>query len=473
MRLKTLSLLILMSASFSAQSATNYIIKLPSGGSVSPSLNLTASTLPDASEAESYTYDLSNDLTIENVQASALTWSATDLPSGLSLSASGILSGTPLLSGSESISITVSSENLSGDAVFALTINSSSWSAVSVSRGQSNTCAISTTGALRCWGRNNKGQLGYGPEMGSRHVPTLVPGMTSGVTDVSVGYSHICAVQNGGAKCWGNNAHGELGNNSIVNKNVPTPVHGLGSGIRQVASGYVHSCAITTSNQLKCWGGNASSQLGQGNTTERWIPVNTRSSVSTVALGQNSSCLINTSGTPLCFGYAGHTQMGDGSTTTNTSPSGITGISSGGSSVAMGPYNGSAIVSGALKVWGFGLYGVSPSATPVTLTGMTSGVTKAALSNGNGYAIKNGAVYAWGKTGGGAMGDGGTTNVTQSTPLSVPGLTSGVTDISSGAASGHGACAIKSGKIYCWGSGGHGINGDGDDAINYVPVLIN
>jgi hypothetical protein len=73
----------------------------------------------------------------------------------------------------------------------------------------------------------------------NRLTPVPVQGLSSGVQAVAAGtystgvqaitagYSHSCALTSAGAKCWGNNSYGELGNNSTTNSLIPVPVQGL------------------------------------------------------------------------------------------------------------------------------------------------------------------------------------------------------------------------------------------------------
>ncbi|MCL2825641.1 MAG: hypothetical protein FWD57_16735, partial [Polyangiaceae bacterium] len=96
-----------------------------------------------------------------------------------------------------------------------------------------------------------------------REQPTQVSGLESGVTGISVGNCGACAVTSGGAvMCWGCNHGDGPGFASIAR--VPMPVPGLESGVVQVAEGHGFSCAVTTSGEILCWGDGKSGQLGSG-----------------------------------------------------------------------------------------------------------------------------------------------------------------------------------------------------------------
>jgi alpha-tubulin suppressor-like RCC1 family protein len=96
----------------------------------------------------------------------------------------------------------------------------------SIVAGYEYTCAIADGGKVYCWGDNQYGQLGDGTYTSS-DVPVLVSAPTgvSVATSISVDYNHTCAVYSNIAYCWGNNNHGQLGNNTTTNSNIPVLVN--------------------------------------------------------------------------------------------------------------------------------------------------------------------------------------------------------------------------------------------------------
>jgi alpha-tubulin suppressor-like RCC1 family protein len=91
--------------------------------------------------------------------------------------------------------------------------------------GGASACAITTTGALKCWGDNGQGQLGDGLENNDAALPVDVVGLASGVMAVAVGDDHTCALMSAGnVKCWGGGGAGELGNGAGADSTSPVDV---------------------------------------------------------------------------------------------------------------------------------------------------------------------------------------------------------------------------------------------------------
>jgi len=147
-----------------------------------------------------------------------------------------------------------------------------------VSAGHRHSCAITTGGALRCWGDNDYGQTGHGNtyEIGKLKSPDTLPPVQVGgkVLQISSGNNHNCALLEGGdVRCWGRNNYGQLGLGHTTNigddehpKDVP-PIK-LGAPAIKVVAGYYHSCALLEGGSVRCWGLNDSGQLGLGNTVQ-------------------------------------------------------------------------------------------------------------------------------------------------------------------------------------------------------------
>lgn len=102
----------------------------------------------------------------------------------------------------------------------------------SINTNGTEACAVTTKGAVKCWGENFEGQLGIGMDSGPEQctfscssLPVQVQGLTSGVTAVSLGGAVCALVSNGGIKRWGGNLAGQLGTgNDIVIATVPLDV---------------------------------------------------------------------------------------------------------------------------------------------------------------------------------------------------------------------------------------------------------
>jgi alpha-tubulin suppressor-like RCC1 family protein len=134
-----------------------------------------------------------------------------------------------------------------------------------IAAGVRHTCAVTGAGAVKCWG--------YDPDFGVRTAPVSTP-LTSGIAAIAAGYEFTCALTaGGGVKCWGSGGEGQLGDGAFTNRTVPVDVSGLASGVAAIAAGVQHACALMSTGQMRCWGFNASGQLGNNTYTRSGVPV--------------------------------------------------------------------------------------------------------------------------------------------------------------------------------------------------------
>ncbi|NJN84135.1 MAG: RCC1 repeat-containing protein, partial [Caldilineaceae bacterium] len=127
--------------------------------------------------------------------------------------------------------------------------------------------------AVKCWGYDPYGDWGY-VDWITHAIPAQVMGVGSGVDAVSVGGGHVCTISGAGRlQCWGDNHKGQLGNGILEQHNVTVEVVGLGSGVQAVSAGHEHTCALTSDGGVRCWGYNAYGQLGNGTTDLSRTPV--------------------------------------------------------------------------------------------------------------------------------------------------------------------------------------------------------
>jgi alpha-tubulin suppressor-like RCC1 family protein len=120
--------------------------------------------------------------------------------------------------------------------------------------GTTSAYALTASGVVESWGQNNLGQLGNGTNTNSS-VPVQVVGLAGGATAVTASEGTACAITSGGAlECWGNNNYGQLGNNTTTNSPTPIPVETLGNGVISASAGWGFTCASTTSGGVWCWG---------------------------------------------------------------------------------------------------------------------------------------------------------------------------------------------------------------------------
>jgi alpha-tubulin suppressor-like RCC1 family protein len=135
---------------------------------------------------------------------------------------------------------------------------------------------VATDGTTYCWGSNYQGSI-----YPDRYLlsPTLLAG-DPGFRTVNVGGFSVCGIGPGGAvHCWGRNTRGQVGNGTTDYVQLPAAVLTERTFVSVSAGGY-HTCAVTVEAAISgegavyCWGSNTSGQLGNGSNHGGWsIPV--------------------------------------------------------------------------------------------------------------------------------------------------------------------------------------------------------
>ena len=213
--------------------------------------------------------------------------------------------------------------------------------AKSLALGSNFACAILSNDAVKCWGGNGDGQLGYG-DKNDRGDDEGEMGDNLPVVDLGTGFtakalvakgSHVCALLNNDqVKCWGRNDSCQLGQvhqNHLgdevdeMGDNLPPIDLGAGLTAKTLALGAFHSCALLNNGQVKCWGRNNAGQSGQGHRlyfVSRMgdeLPVvdfGTDLTAKTLVSGAQHTCALLNDGQVKCWGHNGDGQLGLGVT---------------------------------------------------------------------------------------------------------------------------------------------------------------
>ena len=251
---------------------------------------------------------------------------------------------------------------------------------ISVGEAGYHSCALTTSGEVKCWGHGGGGRLGNGR---GDHIsyPTSVlasnlgDGNLNGVVQLSTGGNHTCALMSTGqVKCWG---AGILGTRAQINL-FPGTVLSARNGtafnnVIQIDTGYGYTCAVTILGEVKCWGIGYFGQLGDGDLTVEYYPKsviegegNTTSlnRIIQVSAGSYHACALTATGEVRCWGLGNDGQLGNDALDTTSYP--VTVVSSEGSTtplsgivqISSGGYHTCALtVEGTVKCWGRGSSG--------------------------------------------------------------------------------------------------------------------
>jgi alpha-tubulin suppressor-like RCC1 family protein len=357
----------------------------------------------------------------------------------------------------------------------------------------SHTCALtkSSDAGVRCWGNNSSGQLGDGT-ITNRNEPVAVVGLSSGVSAVGAGPDFSCALLTSGqVRCWGANFHGQLGTGPDRDHSlVPVTVLSSGGGpltnVTSLSVGSLHVCAVLSSGGAKCWGANTFGQLGDNTTSSRDFPADVwgfAADVSSIEAGSAHSCLTTiqpAGGNVYCFGNNSHYQLGDGTTDPSWIPKQVMGLVNVEEANAGDRHSCARTIAGLLYCWGDNSEGMLGDGTTLTAVGPTTiidglSATIGRISLGRRHSCGrlspaggSNEIFCWGRGLEGQVGDGDSTQ--RNLPTAVMPRVAGAQDISS---QGDHSCAwMAECSVKCWGSNLLGQIGDGTTVNAPSPVDI-
>ena len=348
---------------------------------------------------------------------------------------------------------------------------------LSLGAGLRHTCALMTSGGVRCWGSNQFGQLGNATTDDSI-IPVDVVNLGGPATLLAVGSNHTCAAVYDTVRCWGYNAFGQLGEGGTDSRLSPTTVSNLSGPIAALTAGGAHTCALLR-GRVYCWGENEAGQLGDTTTTSRLTPVAAETpsgqSIAQVAAGESHTCAVDDQGRVYCWGYNSYGQLGNAANQNAARPVAVQNLSNV-TDIALGRNHTCAIsASGRLSCWGMNYSGqlgnstLLNSSVPTNVDGMTSGV--ADIFAGGLYTcdrLEDGRVFCWGDNWSGNLGDGSTYSRYTPIPITVLGSDSRLLALGD-----QHACAVTTaGAAKCWGANSSGQVGDGSQPWQLAPLSL-
>lgn len=330
-------------------------------------------------------------------------------------------------------------------------------SIVQIAAGAYHTCAVLSTGAIRCWGNNYSGQLGYG------HTDPIGDDESAGsagdidiggsVIQITAGEHHTCALMdNGAVRCWGLGEGGRLGYGnwySIGNDEVPATAGDVdvGGTVIQVSAGFEHTCALLNTGAVRCWGDGTAGRLGYGHNggyvsePATAGDVNVGGTAIQITVNEWHTCALLSTGAVRCWGYANNGQLGYGN------------------NHDVGAY---------------------PTMLPVTAGDINVGGKVIQIVAGRNHTcalLDMGAVRCWGRGSGGQLGYGNVDHVGDDESPASTGEFSVAGNVIQIAAGGDHTCALfYTGAVRCWGNNDYGMLGYshtytiGDNEIPFEDV---
>ncbi|MCA9691372.1 MAG: hypothetical protein KC636_17345 [Myxococcales bacterium] len=337
---------------------------------------------------------------------------------------------------------------------------------------------------------------------------------SQGARALAAGESHTCALLHSGAvRCWGSGADGRLGyaNTDSLGGSpdaMPTEDIDFGEGVDQITelvAGMDHSCALSAKGQVFCWGSGAFGKLGYGDTEDIGDdetpgdrgPLLMKDDLDavTLAAGDHHTCALLVGDKVACWGRGAMGQLGANSTEDIGDDEGLDAIVLLDDNMftpadisAGGDHSCIRYLSGQVRCWGANESGQLGNGLPDNCGddepfdacfGVTTVYLASILDSGRGHSCAlvdaNGtdAIQCWGRGQSGALGYGDTMNYGDNEPVDMLTVQVGGAPTRIVAGAEHTCAILQGGAVRCWGSGANGRLGYGDTAsVGGAPNVL-
>ncbi|XP_050205495.1 ultraviolet-B receptor UVR8 [Mercurialis annua] len=195
-----------------------------------------------------------------------------------------------------------------------------------VAAGAEHTAAISEDGDLYGWGWGRYGNLGLGDRK-DRLVPEKVSlSNEEKMVMVACGWRHTISVSSsGGLYTYGWSKYGQLGHGDFADHLIPHQLEALaGSSISQISGGWRHTMAVTSDGKLYGWGWNKFGQVGVGDNVDHCSPVQVKfpheQKVTRISCGWRHTLAVTENQNVFSWGRGTNGQLGNGESTDRNVP---------------------------------------------------------------------------------------------------------------------------------------------------------
>jgi len=278
---------------------------------------------------------------------------------------------------------------------------------------------------------------------------------------------HTCIVLASGAlRCWGYNADGQLGNGETTNRSVPVAVSGITDGVItdavQISASFYHNCALRKSGQVICWGENSFGQLGDGGVVSSSTPILAQNITNPLMIqtGFTTTCALTSDGLTQCWGE---------DATPNLFENGIDA-----EQLAVGAYHSCFLRSpGTVSCVGVNATGqlgngsTTPADSLVSVLNISTATDVAVGESHSCAVLQSGAIECWGANTQMQLGNG------DSAPSSSPVAVVGISDAHKLSLGAFHSCALHTtGAVSCWGDNQFGQLGNATLINSGSPVSV-